>query len=146
MPFVMPIMDFNWNKSPAGRDVKSNFSQPLRHSSTHAINKTDCVHDCVTLNLRRRTVSCKIWPGISSTLGSTTTSYDSQTPFSSTSRTVLSVRTESLAACPEHADNCIKLRTDLQMLTRNTRRLRYVVHGRGCNPHRSLWRHWWRHS
>jgi len=20
-------------------------------------------------------------------------------------------------------------------------RLRYVVHGRGCNPHRSLWRH-----
>ena len=25
-------------------------------------------------------------------------------------------------------------------------RLRYVVHGRGCNPHRSLWRHWWRHN
>jgi len=24
-------------------------------------------------------------------------------------------------------------------------RLRYVVNGRGCNPHRSLWRHWWRH-
>ena len=24
--------------------------------------------------------------------------------------------------------------------------LRYVVHGRGCNPHRSLWRHWWRHN
>jgi len=21
-----------------------------------------------------------------------------------------------------------------------------VVHGRGCNPHRSLWRHWWRHN
>jgi len=25
-------------------------------------------------------------------------------------------------------------------------RLRYVVHGRGCNPHHSLWRHWWRHN
>jgi len=24
--------------------------------------------------------------------------------------------------------------------------LRYVVHGRGCNLHRSLWRHWWRHN
>jgi len=23
---------------------------------------------------------------------------------------------------------------------------RYVVHGRGCNPHRSLWRRWWRHN
>jgi len=22
----------------------------------------------------------------------------------------------------------------------------YVVHGRGCNPHRSLRRHWWRHN
>jgi len=22
----------------------------------------------------------------------------------------------------------------------------YVVHGRGCNPHRSLWRNWWRHN
>ena len=21
-----------------------------------------------------------------------------------------------------------------------------MVHGRGCNPHRSLWRHWWRHN
>jgi len=21
-----------------------------------------------------------------------------------------------------------------------------VVNGRGCNPHRSLWRHWWRHN
>jgi len=21
-----------------------------------------------------------------------------------------------------------------------------VVHGRGCNPHRSLWRHWWCHN
>jgi len=21
-----------------------------------------------------------------------------------------------------------------------------VVHGRGCNPRRSLWRHWWRHN
>jgi len=21
-----------------------------------------------------------------------------------------------------------------------------VVHGRGCNLHRSLWRHWWRHN
>jgi len=21
-----------------------------------------------------------------------------------------------------------------------------VVHGRGCNPHRSLWRRWWRHN
>jgi len=21
-----------------------------------------------------------------------------------------------------------------------------VVHGRGCNPHRSLWRYWWRHN
>jgi len=21
-----------------------------------------------------------------------------------------------------------------------------VVHSRGCNPHRSLWRHWWRHN
>jgi len=21
-----------------------------------------------------------------------------------------------------------------------------VVHGRVCNPHRSLWRHWWRHN
>jgi len=21
-----------------------------------------------------------------------------------------------------------------------------VVHGRGCNPHPSLWRHWWRHN
>jgi len=21
-----------------------------------------------------------------------------------------------------------------------------VVRGRGCNPHRSLWRHWWRHN
>ena len=25
-------------------------------------------------------------------------------------------------------------------------RLRYVVYGRGCNPHRSLWRHCWRHN
>ena len=25
-------------------------------------------------------------------------------------------------------------------------RLRYVVHGLGCNPHRSLWCHWWRHN
>jgi len=25
---------------------------------------------------------------------------------------------------------------------RKNQRLRYVVHGRGCNPHRSLWRHW----
>jgi len=30
--------------------------------------------------------------------------------------------------------------------TREDQRLRYVVHGRGCNPHRSLWRHWWRHN
>ena len=21
-----------------------------------------------------------------------------------------------------------------------------MVHGRGCNPHRSLWRHWWHHN
>jgi len=28
----------------------------------------------------------------------------------------------------------------------NNYRLRYVVHGRGCNPHRSLWRHWSRQN
>jgi len=52
---------------------------------------------CVTLKFRRVTVSCRMSPGTRRTLGSMTTSYWTQSPFSSTSMMVFSTTTGSLA-------------------------------------------------